>query len=142
MSIPAQRRGFLGLAAWWLVLTLVAACAPVEPPRPAPPGAEQGIEVLGVQLLGRGELACLNFRVSDYERARRAFGDAIAVLREGGDRALPVTTVGRLGPMRQRPSASGKKQFVMFTNAGGVLKRGDRAVLVIGGTRIPGIPVT
>jgi hypothetical protein len=53
-----------------------------------------------------------------------------------------VTSGGRLGPLRQRPSASGREQFMLFTNSGQVLKRGGRAVLEIGALRVAGIPIT
>ncbi len=109
---------------------------------PAGPGLEHGIEVLGVELMAGGDLARLNYRVTDYEKAKRALAGGIQLYASGDTRALAVTDVGRLGPMRQRPSRSGVKQFIMFTNSGRMLRSGTTAVLGIGPDRIPDIPVS
>jgi hypothetical protein len=57
-------------------------------------------------------------------------------------RSLEVIQVGRLGPMRQRPSRRGVKQFIIFTNSGRLLQNQGTAVLQIGAGRIPDIPVS
>jgi hypothetical protein len=114
-------------------------------PAPAPPrpGEEIGIEVLGIELRAGGNLAQVNYRVLDYETARRALQKELRLLGgESGAAPLPVTSVGRLGPMRQRPSRSARQQFVIFTNTGRVLQRGSTASFLVGETRIDGIPVT
>ena len=107
------------------------------------PASELGIEVLGIQLLAGGDLARLDFRVIDYERAQAALrGRELAVLTADGGSRLEVLAAGGLGPLRQRPSRSGKKQFVMFTNAGRALEPGASAVVVLGDTRIERVPVS
>ena len=123
----------------------VAACSfgGGERRRAQAPGSDLGIEVLGIELLAGGDLARLDFRVVDYERAQRVLrGREITVLTADGDSRLEVLAAGRLGPLRQRPSRSGKKQFVMFTNAGRALARGASAVVVLGDTRIERVPVS
>jgi hypothetical protein len=108
------------------------------------PGArpELGIEVLGIQLLAGGDLARLDFRVVDCERAKGTLAGEIAVLTADGGTRLEVLSAGRLGPLRQRPSRSGKKQFVMFTNAGRALEPGVSAVVVLGQARVERVPVS
>jgi hypothetical protein len=110
---------------------------------PPAPGAEAGIEVLGIALRGGGEFALLNYRVLDYDKAKRTLQQDLRLVGTGAEGApLPVTSVGRLGPMRQRPSASGRTQFILFTNAGRVMRKGSVASLLVGDLRIDGIPVT
>jgi hypothetical protein len=125
-----------------LIAVALAGCSRSDSPGPALPGAELGIEVLGIRLLAGGDLARLDFRVVDYDRARETFRGEIAVLPAGGTHALAVLNTGRLGPMRQRPSRSGKKQFVLFTNAGRALEPGATAEVVLGDARIPDVPVS
>lgn len=108
------------------------------------PAAEHpaGIEVLGIQLLADGGVARLNYRVVDYEVARRALRAEVRLYREGADRALAVLSTGRLGPLRQRPVKDGRPQFMIFVNGEGGLRKGDRAVMTVGETRIVGIQVS
>jgi hypothetical protein len=124
-------------------LGILAACATREAPDPAREAARAaGVEILGVQLLADGALARLRYRVIEPEKARAALRGEPRLLAEDGTGALAVTSGGRLGPLRQRPSASGREQFMLFTNSGQVLKRGGRAVLEIGALRVAGIPIT
>jgi hypothetical protein len=51
-------------------------------------------------------------------------------------------STGRLGALQQRPNRLGRPQFMLFTNAGRVLRAGDRAVLIVGEARVAGIPVS
>lgn len=127
-----------------LALPLFLACGSRPPTDPLQAQArEYGIEIMGVQLMADGDFARLNYRVVDYERAKRALKGEFRLLSEDGERPLPVTSVGRLGPLRQRPSATGRPQFMMFTNNGRALRKGDTAVLQIGEhDRISGIPVS
>lgn len=106
------------------------------------PGHEMGIEVLGIELMAGGDLARLNYRVIDYERAKRAMEGVARIDPGAAGPPLELMSAGRLGAIRQRPSSTGKKQFMLFTNSGRVLRRGDSAVLMIGPSRIPGIPVS
>ena len=129
------------LAGTALALGLLAGCSSV--PTTSARGAEHGIEVVGILLTGggSGDLARLEFRVLDAERARRALSAELSLVGTGSAIALPVLSAGRLGPLRQRPSGIGKKRFVLFRNTGHVLRRGGSAALVLGAARIEGIPV-
>ena len=132
----------IGLFAAALALPLLIACGSRAPSDPLQAQAwEYGIEILGVQLTGDGDFARLNYRVVDYEKAKRSFRGDVRLVPEGADRPLPVASAGRLGPLRQRPNSSGRPQFMLFTNFARALKKGDRAVLTIGTRRIDGIPV-
>lgn len=138
-----NRRHAIALSAAALLLPVLAACGTRAPSDPLQAKASTyGIEILGVQLMADGDLARLDYRVIDFERTKRKLKGEVKILPEGAARSLPVLSAGRLGPMRQRPSASGKRQFMMFTNSGRVLRKGDRAVLQIGEDRLPGIPVS
>ena len=88
-----------------------------------------------------GAFARLNYRVVDYEKAKRSLRGDVKLLPDGADRPLPVMSTGRLGPLVQRPSSTGRPQFMMFMNPGHLLQKGGRATLKIGQSRIPGIPV-
>lgn len=139
---PRRSLSILVLA---LVLPMIPACGSRPPSDPLQAQAwKYGIEILGVQVMAGGEFARLNYRVVDYQKAKRAMSGEFRLLPETGDRALPVTSVGRLGPLRQRPSSTGRPQFMLFTNHGPVLRKGDTAILQRIGAqdRITGIPVS
>lgn len=127
-----------------LALPMLLACGSRPPSDPLQAQAwKYGIEILSVQLTAGGEFARLNYRVVDYQKAKRSLRGEFRLLPQSGERALPVTSVGRLGPLRQRPSSTGRPQFMLFTNHGPVLRKGDTAVLQIGAQgRIAGIPVS
>lgn len=108
----------------------------------APPANPTGIEVLGVQLMAGGDIARLNYRVVDYDTAKRTLQGEVRLFREGTDRPLGVLSTGRLGPLRQRPTRDGRPQFIIFTNDGRQLRKGDRAVVTFGQARIVGIQVS
>ena len=108
----------------------------------APPANPTGIEVLGVQLMAGGDIARLNYRVVDYDTAKRTLQGEVRLFREGTDRPLGVLSTGRLGPLRQRPTRDGRPQFIIFTNDGHRLRKGDRAVVSFGQARIAGVQVS
>lgn len=133
----------IGVVAAVTALLLAAACGPRVPSDPLQAKAwEHGIEILGVQLTGGGDFARLNYRVVDYEKAKRSLKGEVQLSAEGNGRPLPVASTGRLGPLRQRPNASGRPQFMLFTNFGRSLQKGGRAQLQIGDSRLAGIPVS
>jgi hypothetical protein len=108
-----------------LALPLLGSCGSRAPSDPLQAQAwEHGIEILGVQLMADGDFARLNYKVVDYEKAKRALRGEVRLLPEGSERPLPVTSTGRLGPLRQRPSATGRQQFMLFTNQGRRSRRG------------------
>jgi hypothetical protein len=111
-------------------------CTPQPPPNPT------GIEVLGVQLMAGGDIARLNYRVVDYTTAKQALQAEVHLFKEGTDRPLGILSTGRLGPLRQRPTKDGRPQFMIFMNDARSLRKGDRAVLTVGKTRIAGITVS
>ena len=125
-----------------LALLLAVSCAPTTASKAQLPGAEFGVEILGVEMLAGGDIARLNYRVVDYDVARKAFDQPMRLHTADGGRALEVMQAGRLGPLRQRPSRTGKKQFILFPNNGRPLAPGGLAVLQIGEGRIAGIPVS
>lgn len=138
-----KAKGAIVIAAAALLLSLAAGCGPRVPSDPLQAQAwEYGVEILGVQLMADGNFARLNYRVVDYQKAKRSLKGEVELMAEGVDQPLPVASAGRLGPLRQRPSSTGHPQFMLFTNYAGTLRKGDSAVLRIGDKRISGIPVT
>jgi len=125
-------------------LLSAAACGSSGAPTPVARDAAAGVEVLRIQLLAGEDLARLDYRVVDYEKARRSMEQAISLFPEsvGASPPLAVADIGTLGPLQQRPSRAPRLQFILFANRGRALRRGTTAVLAIGGTRITGIPVS
>ena len=128
----------LALAPWLL------ACGARAPSDPLQAQAwKHGIEILGVQLMANGEFARLNYRVVDYQKAKRSLQGEVRLFPADDERSLPVASTGRLGPLRQRPSPDGRPQFMLFTNGSHTLVKGGTAVLEIGRKdRITGVPVS
>lgn len=125
-----------------LMATVLTACGTRQSKEPVPVVSETGLELLAVELTAGGDLVRLNYRVLDAKRARRTLQGNL-FLRAGEEGPwLAVTSAGRLGPMRQRPTTGGKRQFILFTNKGRALARGQVAVLFAGTTRIAQVPVT
>lgn len=133
----------IGILAALILPPLAVSCGPRVPSDPLQAKAwEHGIQILGVQLTGGGDFARLNYRVVDYEKAKRALREEVRLSAEGTERPLPVASTGRLGPLRQRPSQGGRLQFMLFTDFGHSLKKGGRAQLQIGTSSLTGIPVS
>ena len=131
------------MAAVAMALALLWGCKAPAPQDPVQQQArEQGIEVLGIELMADGDVARLNYRVVDYVKAKRSLKGDARLFREGTDRPLTVMAAGRLGALRQRPTRDGRPQFMIFLNPGRVLRAGDRAVLTLGSARIAGIRVS
>lgn len=128
-----------------LCIAIALAGCGLGPRQEAPAAAasnEIGLEVLAVELMAGGDLARLNYRVVDVERARRTLQGEV-FLRAGEEGPLlKVISAGRLGQMRQRPASGNKRQFILFTNAGRTLDRGKTAILYVGATPIARVTVT
>jgi len=120
----------------------LVSCAGSAAPEALLPGAEFGLQILGVELLADGDIARLNYRVVEYDAARRALDQTVRLQAAGTEGILDVMQAGRLGPLRQRPSRTGKKQFILFPNNGRPLVHGGKATLLIGASRITDIPVS
>jgi len=134
-----RARGLLILGA----ILAAAACGPAAVQDPMQKSARRcGIQILGVQLMADGDVARLNYRVVDYDKAKVALRKSVHLYEGDRSRPLPVMATGRLGPLTQRPTRDGRPQFMIFTNPGRALVRGGRAALTIGEVRIEGIPVS
>lgn len=125
-----------------LVPLLGSCTAPGSAGTPAAPGRELGLEILGVHLVSGGDLAQLDYRVLDFQKAKAALAGEVRLVPEEGTGRLEVMSLGRLGPMKQRPARSGVRQFMLFTNTGRALKKGGSAAMILTGGRVSGIPVT
>jgi hypothetical protein len=123
-----------------LFAVLVATAAAVLVARclsPATPTASErcGIDELHIRRTAEGHLLDLRYRVVDSERATSLLAKkttAYVVDEKSGTR-LSVPTTPKAGSLRTTgvPRA-GRSYFALFTNPGGLVRRGDRVSVVLG----------
>jgi hypothetical protein len=131
------------LSAATLVVLASFACSTRTSEDPLQAAARRhGVEILALELRAGGDLAQLSYRVVDFEIAKVALRDEMSLRTGDGKGSLPILSLSRLGPMTQRPSRAGTRQFVLFTNPGRTLMKGGTAVLSIGGDQIGAIPIS
>lgn len=136
-----MRRAALGAATLVVLVSLACATRTSEDPLQAA-ARRHGVEILGLELRAGGDLAQLSYRVVDFGIAEVALRDEMRLRTGAGKGTLPVLSLSRLGPMTQRPSRAGTRQFVLFTNPGRTLKKGGTAILSIGPDEIGAVPVS
>ncbi len=103
-----------------------------------------GIDSLTVKLAESGELVRFTWRVLDPERARllsdKRLEPALVDPRAGV--SLVVPAMAKVGPLRQSVTPeAGKSYWMVFSNKGRMVKRGDRVNIVIGEFRADGLAV-
>ena len=103
-----------------------------------------GVDSLGVKLVESGEIVRFSWRVLDPERAK-ALNDKAAEPSLEDPQAgvsLVVPTMENIGKLRQEvPPEAGKSYWMVFSNKGRRVKRGDRVNVVIGQFRADGLGV-
>ena len=103
-----------------------------------------GIDSLAVKLVESGELVRFTWRVLDPEKARvlndKKLEPALVDPEAGVSLVVPV--MEKIGQLRQSalPEA-GKSYWMVFSNKGRLVKRGDRVNVVIGEFRADGLAV-
>ena len=94
-----------------------------------------GIDALSVKLVESGELVRFAWRVLDPKKAKvlndKKLEPALIDPRAGVSLVVPV--MEKIGQLRQSaPPEAGKSYWMVFSNKGRLVKRGDRVNLVIG----------
>lgn len=103
-----------------------------------------GIDSLSVKLVESGQLVRFAWRVRDPERASLLNDRKLdpALVDPGAGVSLVVPVMEKIGQLRQitAPEA-GKSYWMVFSNKGRFVKRGDRVNVVIGEFRAEGLVV-
>jgi hypothetical protein len=103
-----------------------------------------GIDSLSVKLAESGALVRFAWRVLDPERAKvlndKKLEPALIDPKAGVSLVVPV--MEKIGQLRQSaPPEAGKSYWMVFSNKGRLVKRGDRVNVVIGEFRADGLVV-
>ena len=103
-----------------------------------------GIDSLSAKLVESGELVRFSWRVLDPERAKvlsdKKLEPTLVDPQAGVSLVVPV--MEKIGQLRQSaPPEAGKSYWMVFSNKGRLVKRGDRVNVVIGEFRAEGLAV-
>ena|SRR5882672_3740196 len=103
-----------------------------------------GVDALQVHMLESGQLLRFSYRVVDATRAQ-VLTDKSAEPNLYDERAhavLVVPVMDQIGKLRQtQPAENGKIYWIVFSNKGSVVRRGDRVSVVIADFRADGLIV-
>ncbi len=103
-----------------------------------------GVDSLSVKLVESGELIRFAWRVVDPERAKLLNDKKLepALMDPQADVSLVVPVMDKVGQLRQSAAPeAGKSYWMVFSNKGRMVKRGDRVSIVIGEFRADGLAV-
>jgi len=96
---------------------------------------QQGIQVESIRLSGAGHFIDFRYRVLDPEKAAALLdrSQKAVLIDQASQTELPVP-ITKLGPIRQttRKPEKDRVYFMLFTNAGNLVKSGSRVNLRIG----------
>jgi hypothetical protein len=103
-----------------------------------------GVDSLSVKWAESGEMIRFTYRVIDTERAK-TLGDKRlepSLVDERAHVKLVVPMMDKVGKLRQTSTPeAGKTYWMLFSNKGGYVKRGDRVNVVIGNFHADGLVV-
>jgi hypothetical protein len=103
-----------------------------------------GIDGLSVKTAETGELIRFTFHVLDAQKAKTLNDKKLepSLIDERAHVKLVVPMVDKVGLLRQTSDPEvGKAYWMLFSNKGGYVKRGDRVSIVIGKFRADGLVV-
>jgi hypothetical protein len=103
-----------------------------------------GIDAPSVKLVESGQLVRFSWRVLDPDRARVLNDKNLepALIDPQAGVSLKVPAMEKIGQLRQSaPPEAGKSYWMVFSNKGRMVKRGDRVNVVIGEFRAEGLAV-
>ena len=103
-----------------------------------------GIEGLSVRSAESGEVIRFSYQVLDPQKAKVLNDQKLepALIDEGAHVTLVVPMMDKVGKLRQTTSPEpGKTYWMLFSNKGGHVKRGDRVDVVIGNFHANGLVV-
>ena len=103
-----------------------------------------GVDSLGVKAVESGQMIRFSYRVLDKNKAA-AVNDKKAtpfLIDEAAHVKLVVPDMEKVGQLRQSSAPeAGKSYWMVFSNKGGIVKRGDRVSVQIGKFRVDGLVV-
>jgi hypothetical protein len=103
-----------------------------------------GVDSLGVKAVESGQMIRFSYRVLDSNKAA-AVNDKKAtpfLIDEAAHVKLVVPDMEKVGQLRQSSAPeAGKSYWMVFSNKGGIVKRGDRVSVQIGKFRVDGLVV-
>ncbi len=121
-----------------------------RPPADLPPSARMfyqvmwGVDSLGVKSVESGQMIRFSYRVIDVEKAK-GLNDKKAtpfLIDEKARVKLVVPSMEKVGQLRQSSTPeAGKSYWMVFSNKGNFVKRGNRVSVVIGRFRVDGLVV-
>ncbi|MBA4386454.1 MAG: hypothetical protein C0404_00650 [Verrucomicrobia bacterium] len=99
-----------------------------------------GVEVTSLRMSGNGHLVDFRYKVLDADKAAM-LGDrryAPCLIDQATGTQLKVPNTPKLGPLRQSATRleAGKIYFMLFANAGLLVKSGSKVTIVIGDFRL------
>lgn len=107
-------------------------------------GLMWGIDSLSVKWAEAGEVIRFSYRVLDAQKAKTLSDKRLepSLVDERAHVKLVVPTMDKVGKLRQTPSPeTGRSYWMLFSNKGGYVKRGDRVDVVIGNFHANGLVV-
>jgi hypothetical protein len=103
-----------------------------------------GVDVVGVRLVSSGSMLRFTYQVLDAEKAKtlnEKRWNPLLIDQATGAK-LGVPEMEKVGKLRQSsPPEDGRNYWMVFGNPGGLVKRGNRVSIVIGGFRADGLVV-
>jgi hypothetical protein len=103
-----------------------------------------GIDSLSVKSAEAGEVIRFTYEVLDPVKAKELNDKKIepSLIDERAHVKLVIPQMDKVGKLRQTsPPEAGRKYWMLFSNKGGYVKRGDRVTVVIGKFRADGLVV-
>jgi hypothetical protein len=103
-----------------------------------------GVEIVRLNLTAYGHMVDFRFRVLDPVKAKPLLERNVDahLVDEATGKALAVPDAPKTGRLRNKGvPETGRVYFVLFQNQGGLLEKGDRVSVVIGGFRAEGLTV-
>lgn len=103
-----------------------------------------GIDALSVKSAESGEMIRFTYRVIDANKAKGLADKKLepSLIDEQAHVKLVVPMMDKVGKLRQTaPPEPGKTYWMLFSNKGGYVKRGDHVNVVIGNFRADGLVV-
>ena len=107
-------------------------------------GAIWGVDSLGVKLTESGEVIRFTYRVLDADKAKALNDKKVepSLIDPQAGVQLVIPSLENVGQLRQTATPEGGKSYWMvFSNKGRLVKRGDRVSVVIGQFRADGLVV-
>ncbi|MDD5556969.1 MAG: hypothetical protein PHN82_06945 [bacterium] len=104
-----------------------------------------GVEVESARLTAAGRMVDVRLRVLDPEKAAPLLDRAVKprLIEETTGAVLPIPAYPKVGSLRQTTlePIGGRTYFIIFSNAGGTVRRGGRVTVEIGDFRAEAVAV-